>query len=152
MYSHGKLLAHGIRLDDSHSRVLKKLQFISSSTFVSTVANSCRVSASAAQGTAANTWVRRQELWESPCFAPAFGTTLDLSQIPLSWQLYRFPSLSLSSFHQCWQQNCRLHSALINNLRRKTTKLANWHTRSTLTVRVFFHSVFISVSVLCSSL
>lgn len=93
----------GIRLDDSHSRVLKKLQFISSSTFVSTVANSCRVSASAAQGTAANTWVRRQELWESPCFAPAFGTTLDLSQIPLSWQLYRFPSLSLSSFHQCWQ-------------------------------------------------
>lgn len=90
---------------DSTTHILEflKLQFISSSTFVSTVANSCRVSASAAQGTAANTWVRRQELWESPCFAPAFGTTLDLSQIPLSWQLYRFPSLSLSSFHQCWQ-------------------------------------------------
>lgn len=48
------------------------------------------------------------------------------------------PSLSLSSFHPRWQWNCRPHSALINNLQRKTTKLVNWHTRSTLTPGLSF--------------
>lgn len=51
-------------------------------------------------------------------------------------------TLPLSSFHQRWQQNCSPHSALINNLQRKTTKLVNWHTQSTLTVRRSFSQTF----------
>lgn len=86
---------------------------------------------------AANTWVRRQELWESPCFC---STIWNHSQ-PITNSFFlaaqRIPPLSLClSFHHCWQWNCSRHSALINNLQRKTTKLVNWHTQSTLTVRL----------------
>lgn len=46
----------------------------------------------------------------------------------------RFSCPRSLSFHQSWQWNCRLHSALINSLQKKTTKLVNWHTLSTLCV------------------
>lgn len=74
--------------------------------------------------------------------------SLNPSQIPCSWQPLKSSPYSLDlslynqrfscpfslSFHQSWQWNCRLHSALINSLQKKTTKLVNWHTLSTLCV------------------
>lgn len=79
--------------NQQHSSWSKHCNF--SQIFVlSVVAHCTGVSDSTAKGPTANTWVRRQELREAPCFAPAFGTTLNLSQIPLSWQLDSFPSLS----------------------------------------------------------
>ncbi len=71
--------------------------------------------------------------------------SLNPSHIPRSWQPLKsspytldlslslcFPCPFSLSFHQSWQWNCKLHSALINSLQKKTTKLVNWHTLSTL--------------------
>lgn len=77
----------------------------------------------------------------------AFGSTLKPITNSCCLAAPQFPpSFSLYSFHQSWQWDCSLHSALINNLQKKTTKLENWHTQSTLTVRLSFKLLSLSSS------
>lgn len=83
-----------------------------------------------------------RKLWSSPRFTAAFGSALWPSHIPLSWQTHTPLSLSLSLFISAGSRTVALHSTLINNLYRKTTKRVNWQTPHALTVRLSFSCVF----------
>lgn len=95
-----------------------------------------------------------RKLWSSPRFTAAFGSALWPSHIPLSWQTHT--PLSLSLFISAGSRTVALHSTLINNLYRKTTKRVNWQTPHALTVRLsfswffffFFHFIFLHFGVL----
>lgn len=98
-------------------------------------------------GRRANTRVRRQETLVVPTlYCSVWKRSLTITHSSLLADAHS--SLSLSLFISAGSRTVALHSTLINNLYRKTTKRVNWQTPHALTVRLsfswFFFFFFIS--------